>query len=359
MKRCFVILSMLISLTLLSFVSGYADELKVVTINVWSGLDYEGTFKMGEYESKEVRKGRYLLLIEELESLDPDVIGINEANLLPGYARRLARDLDMDFVYSVGMGGIHFGCFGIPVNFREGDAILAKRELNLKSIGKKRLSGKGVITNFFTFHFTESNQVIGCVIEFAGREVYIFNTHTHASPPNEPWFMERLGELNAEGVLTDEELKEVKEGVLNDQQWRREEIEGLLTWIDKEVPPGAPIILIGDFNAEVDTDEMSQVIEYGFVDTFRVMNPELPGYTWDPETNLNILTYYSRDIEGLSPNKVADRSDDFVQKRLDFIFIGGTLTDEDIIESRVVLDRESGGQHPADHYGVLSVIEID
>ncbi len=28
-----------------------ADEITVVTINVWSGIDYMGTLKMGEYES--------------------------------------------------------------------------------------------------------------------------------------------------------------------------------------------------------------------------------------------------------------------------------------------------------------------
>lgn len=36
-----------------------AESLKVVTINVWSGLDYLGNAKMGEYENREKREIRY------------------------------------------------------------------------------------------------------------------------------------------------------------------------------------------------------------------------------------------------------------------------------------------------------------
>jgi endonuclease/exonuclease/phosphatase family metal-dependent hydrolase len=186
-----------------------AEELRVVTINIWSGLNYVGTLKMGEYETKEVREGRYQLLVEELSALDPDVIALNEANPLPRYARRLAKDLDMDFMYAVGMGGIHIGPVGIPVNFREGDAILAKKELNMRSLGKKRLSGGGIITNFFTFHFSEANQVVGAVIEVAGKTVYLFNTHLHAGPPAEKWFFDLLVEDALNNVISPEGLDEI------------------------------------------------------------------------------------------------------------------------------------------------------
>ena len=46
-----------IILSLLALIN--AEPLKVVTINVWSGLDYIGNFKMGEYESQAVREQRY------------------------------------------------------------------------------------------------------------------------------------------------------------------------------------------------------------------------------------------------------------------------------------------------------------
>lgn len=366
-NRTLVILALFTLLsTFLAAAPAFPRELKVVTINVWSGLNYEGTLKMGEYESKEVRMGRYNLLVKELKRLDPDVVAINEANLLPRYARRLAKDLDMDRIHSVGLGGIHFGYVGIPVNFREGDAILARKGLKLKSLGRKRLSGGGIINNFMTFHLTDACQIIGGVIELDGKDVYIFNTHTHASPPNEPWFMERLEEARAEGRLTEEGLKTAKESVVEDQKWRMDEIEKLLEWISETVPKGKPVILVGDFNAEIETVEMRQVIDAGYIDTYAAANPNLAGYTWNPETNLNIITYYdakaSRTIseaDGASPKKIADKLDDFIQKRLDFIFVSEGIGAENVIGSAVVLDREEGGQHPSDHYGVMSVINID
>ncbi len=353
------IIAIIILISLSSLSPAQSEELKVVTINVWSGLNYEGTTKMGEYETKEVREKRYRILVDELKSLKPDVIGINEANLLPGNARKLARDLNMDYIYSVGMGGIKFGNLGIPTNFREGDAILATKGLNLKSLGKKRLSGGGIISNVITFHMSESNQVLGGLIDFAGKNVYVYNTHTHASPPNVLWYMEKLENAYLEGKLTEEGYKIAKEKVIEDQKWRSDEIETLLSWIAETAPEGAPIVLSGDFNAEADTSEMKQVFDAGFIDTYKVVNPDDPGYTWNPETNLNIRAYYESEVTSdMAPEKVADRLDDFIQKRIDFIFVSGGITPDDVIKSEVVFDEPMLGRHPSDHYGVMSVVDI-
>jgi hypothetical protein len=66
------------------------ETIRMVTINVWSGLDYRGYFKMGEYEDAAIRKQRHEVLIEQLRELAPDVVALNEANQLPGYVRQLA-----------------------------------------------------------------------------------------------------------------------------------------------------------------------------------------------------------------------------------------------------------------------------
>ncbi len=333
-----------------------ADELTAVTINVWSGLDYEGTLKMGEYESREVREGRYQILLSELKTLDPDVVALNEANPLPRYARRLARDLNMDFVYAVGMGGLRIGPVGIPTNFREGDAILARKGLGLRSLGKERLSGRGIITNFITLHASESNQVIGATIVKDGRTVYLFNTHTHASPPLDPALFTELDALFAEGKLTEDELARAKQSIVDGQKWRADETVKLLSFIARKVPAGAPVVLMGDFNAEADTPEMKPVFEEGFIDTFSAANPDAPGYTWNPFDNLN-GAYYEKPRGKQTPDKIAGNLDDLVKKRIDFIFARG-ITASDVVESRVVLDRAVHGPHPSDHFGLMSVIRI-
>jgi endonuclease/exonuclease/phosphatase family metal-dependent hydrolase len=334
-----------------------ADEITVVTINVWSGIDYMGTLKMGEYESRDVREQRYQALLTELKEIDPDVVALNEANPLPRYARRLARDLDMDFVYSVGMGGLRIGPVGIPTNFREGDAILARKGLELSRLGKERLSGKGIITNFVTLHASESNQVIGATIVVNGKTVYLFNTHVHASPPYDRAFLDRLDGLFREGKLTEEGLARAKASIADGQKWRAGEIVGLLAFIARETPSGAPVILMGDFNAEAYTPEMQPIFTQGFIDTFGTKNPDDPGYTWNPAANLNSV-YYEKPRGEQTPETIAGGLDDLVSKRIDFIFAAGPFREGDVTESRVVFDRAVNGRHPSDHFGLMSVIRI-
>ena len=363
MKRCTSVLSIVCVAAACIVFSvpriAAAEELRVVTINIWSGLDYIGTLKMGEYETREVREGRYQLLLEELKALNPDVIALNEANPLPRYARRLARDLDMDYVSAVGMGGIHIGCVGIPVNFREGDAILAKRELNLRSLGKERLSGGGVITNVFTFHFSEANQVVGGVIELDGKTVYLFNTHTHAGPPHEQWFFDVVENAVTDGVIPPEGVDEILAKIEADQAWRQEEVDLMLDWMAEIVPEDAPIVLMGDFNAQIIAPEIQDVVDAGFIDTYGTANPDLPGYTWNPDENLNIMNLYERETEGLTPVEAVDIMDNFVTRRIDFIFAGGSFEESDIVSSEVVLNRGKNDQHPSDHFGVMSILQVD
>jgi len=341
----------------IAVVPAAADEMTVVTVNVWSGLDYVGTLKMGEYESPDVREHRYQILLSGLKAIDPDVVAINEANPLPRYARRLARDLDMDFVYSVGMGGLRIGPVGIPTNFREGDAILAKKGLGLSRIGKNRLSGGGIITNFITLHASESNQVIGATIVVGGTTVYLYNTHTHASPSLDPAYFDRLDDLRREGGLTDEGLIRAKESIASGQKWRADEIVKLMSFIEEKTPSGAPVVLMGDFNAGADSPEMRPVFERGFVDTFAAKNPGDAGYTWDPGVNVN-GAYYKEMGGEPTPEKIAGFLDDLVPKRIDLILVEGPIGAGDVIESRVVLDRAEQGLHPSDHFGLMSVIRI-
>lgn len=92
------------------------NTLKCMTINVWSGLDYIGTFKMGEYESPDLREKRYQAFLKEIARYNPDIIAINEANFLPDYVKRLANDINYDYIYHVGVAGLKVGRWGIPVN---------------------------------------------------------------------------------------------------------------------------------------------------------------------------------------------------------------------------------------------------
>jgi hypothetical protein len=149
-----------LSILLVSAHNAFSNEktnLRILTINVWSGLDYKGTFRMGEYESAERRNSRYQALLAQIRKIDPDVIFIQEANPVARYSTKLAKSIGFDRIHQVCMAGIKFGPIGIPTNFKEGMAILARGSLNLKKEDVWKLSGSfGLFGDAITVHFDES-----------------------------------------------------------------------------------------------------------------------------------------------------------------------------------------------------------
>ncbi|MDP2915450.1 MAG: BamA/TamA family outer membrane protein [Candidatus Aminicenantes bacterium] len=134
-----------------------APRLRLLTINAWSGLDYEGFFKFGEYEPAERRERRFAALVEQIQKLDPDVVFVQEANFAGRYARRLAKSLGFTEIHQVVNGGIKFGPVGLPGNFKEGMAILARPSLDLRRHDVWKLSGPfGLYGDVLTFHFGEA-----------------------------------------------------------------------------------------------------------------------------------------------------------------------------------------------------------
>jgi endonuclease/exonuclease/phosphatase family metal-dependent hydrolase len=307
-------------------------------------LDYKGTFQMGEYEPKTVREQRTKLLIEELRRLDPDVVALNEANKLPRYARRLARELGYDVVWHVGLGGLRAGPVGIPGNLREGDVLLARPLLELRRAGRKQLSG-GPVGNFFTAHTADATQVVAGRILVAGAPVFLFCTHWHASPFPTPAYLAELQRRRESGQLSDEQFQERMAVARQGQAWRLTEADRMLAFIER-VAGSAPSILLGDFNALPDSEEIALVRAAGFVDAFALAGSG-KGITWDEKGNTNIRLQ-RRALPGEIPEDPPD-------KRIDYIFVRGAgLT---VRRAQVVLDRPVEGQYISDHYGLLVEIQ--
>jgi len=321
-----------------------AEEIKLVTINVWSGLDYIGNIKMGEYEDSATRENRYRLLIKNLRDIAPDVVALNEANKLPEYARRIARDLGCDVLYHVGIGGIRVGMVGLPLNLREGDVLLARKHCELESSGRKQLSG-GPVGNILTLHTTDATQVIGGRIRVSGRYIYVFNTHWHASEFAQQESLGELVEKYTTGRLESNSFLDSISDAVEGSQWRLNEARKTLEFIDK-VAGDAPVILMGDFNALHFSEEIETIKAAGFIDTYAALNTK-PGYTWDELLNTNITRHYHNEKnDGLKRRR----------DRIDYIFVRGNELVP--LRSRVVFNTARDGLHPSDHFGVFSVVAV-
>ncbi|TAL31733.1 MAG: hypothetical protein EPN93_16745 [Spirochaetes bacterium] len=332
-------------------------SLGVLDINIWSGLDYKGNVTMGEYESPETREVRYQALLKQVRALDPDVIGVHEANKLPAYIDRLARDLDCDAIWHVGVGGVRAGAVGLPWNLREGDALLAKKGLRLECVKRLQLSG-GPVGNFFTFHFEDATQVIAARITVKGSPVYVFSTHWHASPLDAPDVRAKLAELRASMKSPDEEYKSAIAEIDAGAAWRMDEAVKTLALAD-ELATGTTALIIGDFNSIAELPELKLLEKGGFVNTFGALNPGKPGFTWDPVRNENQKKHYAARPKNPSLMDEFSFWEDHAQRRIDHILLRGGVKPVLVPrESRVVLDEIVDGVHTSDHFGIYTKFDV-
>jgi len=342
------------------------NTLTVMALNVWSGLDYRGTLSMGEYETPEVRESRYRALLAELRRHSPDIIGVNEANFLPDYVERLAGDIGYDFMYHVGVSGARIGRVGVPWNLREGDAILARRGLGLKYVGRKHLGGGGFVRNWSSFHTDDATQVVLGSVKAGGKEIYVAVTHLHASPDDTTDMREKLASLAKELRRSAVDVEAAEARLRADNEWRAAEVKALLAYLADTVPKGAPVILMGDFNAVISSPEMKPLVDAGYLDTYavHVKNSGVvagldSGFTWDPVLNLNIRKHYSGkpDDNDASLYDYLSRFKETRRSRIDFIFLNSSFAAK-VVESSVCADRKMHGVHPSDHFGVVTKIEL-
>jgi endonuclease/exonuclease/phosphatase family metal-dependent hydrolase len=329
--------------------SSSSKEIRILTINVWSGLTYKGFFKMREYQDDPEK--RYHSLVSEIRKLNPDILAIQEANPLPHYIERLKADLDYGVIYSVALGGIRFGSLGIPTNMREGQAILVKKPWTITDLRRKRLSGGGVATNWFSFHFHELTQALLGRAVIDGKPLYIYNVHLHEGPFKGSVLEAILKRLARE--MTKEIVEEARKAVDKDMERRKIEIANLIKFIDETLPPGTPAIILGDFNTTVESGELEPFLAGGkWVDSFSFKNPHEEGVTWDPQHNPN---YRSEEVTK-TPYDTLHAYHGSHAFRIDFIFVSNNIGRDYILESRVVMTPKHG-LSPSDHYGVMTTLK--
>lgn len=335
-----------------------SSTLKVLTLNVWSGLDYIGTLSAGDYEPPGRRAARFAELVRQTRELDPDVIFLQEVNPAGRFARRLAKALGFDFVRDVYLGGIKIGPLGIPTNLREGNATLARSGLGLKQIASWRHSGGfGFAGSFLSFHFDEIVGSLVARITVQGLPLYLVNVHLHASPSPDAGLEARFRALQADGTQTEESYREGMDAWKSGIERRSAESRDLLARI-KKLGPGIPVIAAGDFNAPPEAAEIAAFRDGGpFLDA----GPADAFITWDPVRNPNIaFSAALRDARGKarSGSDLLGALDSAIARRLDYIFLGPPFGPGDILSSRIVLDSGSGGIPPSDHFGVLAEIDL-
>jgi endonuclease/exonuclease/phosphatase family metal-dependent hydrolase len=268
----------------------------VVTFNLLHGGPWSGL--IGNGADLDERLG---LVIEQLAALRPDVVALQEASVggkRGNVPERLGRALDIEWIHAPTTSQV----FGIgwldraitsAIRFNEGPAVLSR------------------------FPIVSSDVVAlpRCANRLFPRVLLRVEVRTPHGP---------LDFYSTHTSRDDCQLRRVAELV----GARRGPL---------------PAIVAGDFNTRESADAYAELLDSGFVDAFRAVNPDEAGSTSRQQV-------------------YAGRST--VSRRIDFVFVvpGGKGVPR-VLESRVVLDtprRRPDGSTlwPSDHYGVLAVIEI-
>jgi endonuclease/exonuclease/phosphatase family metal-dependent hydrolase len=264
-------------------------KLRLVTLNLWN--------QQGPLEK------RMKLCSEQLSALQPDVIALQEVRqsaAVPNQAATLASALGMQF---------HFANATPWDGGEEGLAILSKHPIVAR--GDRELP-----------HATEKERRI-CV-------------HARVETPSGPLDAYTV-HLNYRGTHG---------------QIREDQIVATEAFM-RELPDGRiPKVLMGDFNARPDSDEIRWLKglrsvngrRVYFQDSWAHLHPLEPGWTWaksNPYTDA--MAWLERD------------------RRIDYIFVGATNLDGSgmLLDCRVVLDvPDAEGNFPSDHYAVMAEIQV-
>jgi endonuclease/exonuclease/phosphatase family metal-dependent hydrolase len=138
----------------------------------------------------------------------------------------------------------------------------------------------------------------------------------------------------------------------DDGHVREAQVREIVKQVDALAPPGGlPAVLVGDFNAEPEADEIRYLhglTSLGgprrvyYQDAFDVAGDGSPGHT------------YARRNPFAAPLNEPDR-------RIDYVFVRGR--DErhlgEPVEARVCFDAPVGGTFPSDHFGVVATLRAE
>ena len=341
--------------------SAPSTHLRVLTINVWSGLDYIGKIRCGDYEQEMRRELRFRALLIQIRRLDPDIIFLQEANPVGAYSARLADSLSFDEIHLVCNAGIKLGPVGLPTNLKEGIAILARRPLALEMYDVWKLSGSpGIYGDAITIHFDQSDFALVGKITIERTPIIVVNPHLIAAIPRDSLLVHEFRKrAEAIGISEPEYADALRMWDMKIRR-REKEVARLIGHLG-QISENYGVVIAGDLNAEPQSPEIGMITDTtGYLDVCAVNPP--PGLsTWDPGENENVafstqvLDAHGDTLDGYG---CLSALYDERPRRIDYIFLGSQFRQDDISGCRIVLDSLVKGLHTSDHYGVIVDVDL-
>ena len=331
--------------------------IRIVNLNTWVGCLPRGVFGgVVPLEPPGHKAKRMAALVAELRELAPDVITFQECLPLPAFAGEIAKSLDYDFIYRVANGGIRVGGLGIPpgIGGGEGLAILAKRDHAMMSLGAKKLSGAGIVTNWLSLQLGPVRYALAARMVIRGLPVIVANSHIRYGFPSHDAFHAGWIDMHRRGITRSPTPPRWLYDMSNSHREARDkEIRRLAEWLLelRIAHDNAPVLLGADMNLDADTPQLVDFLaSTGYRNTLAEQYPGI--LTWDPRGNANIA--YSVDYkwpDGTEKPTILQMMAylDAIPQCPDHIMLSPGL---ELVHSQRVFDRPRDDAFASDHYGI-------
>lgn len=330
--------------------------MRIVNLNTWVGCLPRGVLDVVSLEPPGHKKKRFEILLAELRERDPDFVTFQECLPLPQFAVEMAKALDYDVVYRVANAGLRMFGVGFPpgIGLGEGMAILAKKSHRMVSLGAKKLSGAGFVSNWGSVQFGPCRYALAARALVDGHPVIVVTTHIRYGFPSREAFQAAWIEMHKRGITKDPTPPRwIHDLTHSNGEARDKEIRRLARWLLelRTKNQGAPVLVGADFNIDPDTPQMSEFLA---ATGYRNVLPERhPGaLTWDPRGNANIA--YGIDMkwpDGSDKSTILQMMAylDSIPQTPDHVLISPGL---ELSDCGLACAAPRDGAFASDHYGI-------
>lgn len=298
-------------------------DLRVVTYNLW-----HGGWLRGRRESAATKRARHAQQLAEIAQLAPDVLLLQEVSPVPELTHWFADELAMQAVWAIDNGGLHVALparrsihprrVGLPGDFLNGLAILARPELQLNGLGRVRLSGPAPLhTSRFAAQLGETRFGLGATLQLGERGTLLLcNTHLHA-----PRNLTATPSAPLAGAAR--RLHEATRCVRALAAWKSR--------LERTGPPIAGTLLAGDLNDLPDSAPLRHLLDSGLIDSGDRTPAAQESTTWCPQVSAQLLAGCMMSPRSLLVRAFARRHDPAsdarlqAARRIDYILTCPTL----------------------------------
>jgi len=242
-----------------------AISLRILSWNLWHGLNPYEKLLMSPMQSRKDHAHRYTRQLEVLSSWrrsPNEVCCFQEVNPLASRFDQLSEGIGRDGGACLVNAGFKLGGLGVPRGLQEGLAILAGDTCLEAAFDQLTLSGSAfemqtpLGTPLLTLQGAERRKALLMSCRLEGLSVAVINLHLHHGPDT---------------------------GAANLAR-KRSELERLMEWIRPRIAEWDLVAICGDFNCEGDSPCLQPLKEAGFEDSAAIARIDQPP-TWSPGEN--------------------------------------------------------------------------